>query len=262
MSMGGADSLYATPRSVGDGDVCHFYHLMDIPGHGLTTGAMWDLRGNTESYLGGVDLEGKRVLEIGPASGFLTFDMESRGAEVVSVELPLDHVWDIVPDAGLDLDAFAKEVGAGIGYVRNAYWFTHERVGSKAKVYYGDIYNLPEELGRFDYAVICSLLLHVRDPLKVVHECAKLAENLVIADMQYPEVPLNQPIMQWFSTKEAQVPHVWWKFSPQLFVRFAEVLGFAESTVSFHEQLYVADGPPRPAAMFTVVSMRHPTTPI
>jgi hypothetical protein len=75
----------------------------------------------------------------------------------------------------------------------------------------------------------------------------------VIADMQYPEVPLDEPIMRWFPTKEAHVPHVWWKFSPQLFMRFAEVLGFAESTVSLHEQLYVADGPP---AMFTVVAIR------
>ncbi len=253
-----SESLYAEPRKVTDAGDCHFYHRMEIPGYGLTPGGQWDLRGNADEYLGRVDLARKRVLEIGPASGYFTFYMESKGAEVVSVELPLDHVWDIVPDAELDLKAFAEEVRYGIECVRNAYWFTHERVGSKARVYYGDIYNLPEALGRFDYVVICSLLLHVRDPLKVLQECAKLADNLVIADMQYPEVPLDEPIMSWFSTKEAHVPHVWWKFSPQLFVRFAEVLGFTECTVSLHEQLYVAEGPPRPAAMFTVVAIRSP----
>jgi SAM-dependent methyltransferase len=249
-------NLYAAPRRVADAADCHFYHVMEIPGHGLTTGTMWDLRGDTAAYLGNVDLAGKRVLEIGPASGFLTFYMESQGAEVVSVELPLDHAWDVVPDAQLDLDAFVDEVQSGIESVRNAYWFTHERMGSKARVHYGDIYALPDALGHFDYAVICAVLLHVRDPLRVVEQCARLADNLVVTDLHYPDIPDDKPYMSWFSTKETPVPHVWWKFSPQIFVRFAEVLGFTDNTVSFHEQIYTADGPPRSGSLFSVVSKR------
>jgi SAM-dependent methyltransferase len=252
------ESLYAPPRKVADAADCHFYHRMEIPGYGLTTGGMWDLRDNADEYLGRVDLAGKRVLEIGPASGFLTFYMESKGAEVVSVELPLDHPWDVVPDARLDLDAFVDEVRDGIEHVRNAYWFAHERVGSKARVYYGDIYNLPDALGHFDYAIICAVLLHVRDPLRVIEQCARLAENLVITDVHHPEVPHDKPCMCWFSTNEEPAAHVWWKFSPQLFVRFAEVLGYLDNTVSFHDQLYVADGPPRTGSLFTVVSKRGP----
>ena len=53
---------------------------MEIPGHGLVTG-QWDLRGGVDDYLGKVAFAGQRVLEIGPASGFLTFEMEKRGAE-------------------------------------------------------------------------------------------------------------------------------------------------------------------------------------
>jgi SAM-dependent methyltransferase len=248
--------LYATPRTVTDAGDCHFYHLMDIPGYGLTTGGMWDLRGREDAYLGGVDLKGKRVLEIGPASGFLTFYMESQGAEVVSVELSPDLTWDIVPDARIDTEAYNLEVRENIDYVRNAYWFAHRHFESKAKVHYGDIYNLPPELGDFDLAVICAVLLHVRDPLRVVEGCARLAKDLVITDMHYGEIPVDEPYMKWFSTKDEPVPHVWWKFSPQLFVRFAEVLGFTTNTVSYNEQVYVADGPPRPGSLFTVVSTR------
>jgi SAM-dependent methyltransferase len=258
--MNSDESLYGTPRKVTDAATCQFYHVMDIPGHGLTTGCMWDLRGDTAAYLGNVDLSGKRVLEIGPASGFLTFYMESRGAEVVSVELPMDHPWDVVPDASLDLPAFVEEVESGIDAVRNAYWFTHERVGSSAKVYYGDIYELPDALGHFDYAVLAAVLLHVRDPLRVVEQCARLADNLIVTDLHYPDMPDNLPYMSWFSTKETPVPHVWWKFSPQIFVRFAEVLGRNTSTVTRHEQIYVADGPPRNASLFTVVSTRDPAS--
>jgi len=45
-----------------------------------------------------------RVLEIGPASGFLTFEMEKRGADVISVEVTDEHGWDFVPypDARLE----------------------------------------------------------------------------------------------------------------------------------------------------------------
>ena len=57
----------------------------------------WDLRRGVDDYLGKVVFAGKRVLEIGPASGFLTFEMEKRGAEVTSVEVTAEHGWDFVP---------------------------------------------------------------------------------------------------------------------------------------------------------------------
>jgi predicted nicotinamide N-methyase len=47
-------------------------------------------------------LRGKRVLEIGTASGFLCFTMERMGAEMVAYDLSGGQDWDIVPYAGLD----------------------------------------------------------------------------------------------------------------------------------------------------------------
>ena len=78
--------LYATPRQVGSPDKCHFYHVMETPGHAMTPGGHWDLRGGEEDCIGHIDLSGKRVLEIGPESGYSCFFMESRGADVISVE--------------------------------------------------------------------------------------------------------------------------------------------------------------------------------
>jgi hypothetical protein len=46
------DSLFAVPWTVQAAD-CHWYHTMDIPGHGSVKGH-WDLREQTDAYLGGV----------------------------------------------------------------------------------------------------------------------------------------------------------------------------------------------------------------
>ena len=79
------------PRNVKFED-CLFYHTVDIPGHGVVRG-QWDLRRQVDTYLGGYRFAGKRVLEIGPASGFLTCEMGRRGADVVALEVPDDPGW-------------------------------------------------------------------------------------------------------------------------------------------------------------------------
>jgi hypothetical protein len=69
---------------------------MEVPGYGLTDGE-WNLRNAVDDCLGHVSLADQRVLEIGPASGFVTFEMEKRGASVVSIDVPDDPGWDFVP---------------------------------------------------------------------------------------------------------------------------------------------------------------------
>src|SRR5947208_14433682 len=99
-----APTLYGRPRIVTSLDDCHFYHTMELPGWGLVLGD-WDLRAGVDPLLGYQEFAGQRVLEVGPASGFMTFEMERRGAEVVSVELPDDPGWDFVPQPASVLDA-------------------------------------------------------------------------------------------------------------------------------------------------------------
>jgi hypothetical protein len=63
--------------SVGD---CYFYHVVDLPGHGvIDTLSSWDLRGRFSDYLGGFDIRGKSLLDVGAASGFISFEAERMG---------------------------------------------------------------------------------------------------------------------------------------------------------------------------------------
>src|ERR1700689_3950591 len=117
---------YATPLAINNPDECYFYHQMEIPGVGLVKGD-WDLRDCIKPYLGNYDFKGKRVLDVGPASGFLTFSMEKQGADVVSFDMASGGQWDVVPQRKYRQDpaAFMARLVEANRRLKNGYWFTH-----------------------------------------------------------------------------------------------------------------------------------------
>src|SRR5689334_8426613 len=84
-TFGFPSSMYAEPRNVSDLSKCRFYHAMDLPDGQFVRGN-WDLRNSFEKYTGFAQFAGRRMLDVGTASGFLTFEAEKRGAEVVSFD--------------------------------------------------------------------------------------------------------------------------------------------------------------------------------
>src|ERR1700738_2351795 len=142
-------SIYAAPRVVTDLADCHFYHSMDLPGYGTVQGE-WDLREGIGAYLGNVDFKGKRVLEMGTASGFVGFHMEKAGAKVIGYDLSDAQAWDVVPFARYDSDDFLRKRRAHIKRMNNAYWLSHSALGSRNKVVYGHVYSVPREIGGVD----------------------------------------------------------------------------------------------------------------
>jgi O-methyltransferase len=231
------EKIFATARKVEDVADCYFYHTMELPGRGVIEGKDWDLRGRVDEYLGNVNFAGKRVLEIGPASGFLTFEMENRGADVISVEVTDEHGWDFVPYPGARLaDVFGPRAIV-MQQLKNSYWFSHAALQSKARVYYGDAYNLPAALGEFDIAVMGAVLLHCRDPLRIVEQCAKRAKLLIIVDKFHPDVE-GAAICRLAPTRENLLWHTWWHFSTQFFTQFLAVMDVTATETSTHQQYH------------------------
>jgi O-methyltransferase len=251
-SSASTDSIFLTPWEVGSADECDFYHTMEIPGHGLVSG-QWDLRGKADEYLGNYDFAGKRVLEIGPASGFLTFELEKRGASVVAIDVSDDRPWDFVPYPESMLAPIYSVRRAHIRRLKNSFWFAHRKFRSRAQVWYGDVYNIPDELGQFDVAVMAAVLLHVKSPLLLMAECAKRASALIITDLQYDDLE-GRPVCRLHPTPDNQGWDTWWHLSSDLIRQFASVLGFSDTTTTHHAQHYgVTDGK---AGFFTVVAAR------
>lgn len=251
--------LYATPVTGVRKEDCYFYHAMQLP-NGQVVDGQFDLRGHEAEYLGHPVLDGARVLEIGPASGLLTFHMESAGATVVAVELGPDADWDIVPHAGLDLAAIREERREIMGQLRNGFWWAHERTASTAQVHYGNVYALPPELGPFDVAVMAAVLRHTRDPLRIIENCACHADRLVITEMHMPELD-SEPVARLVPARESAAWDTWWDFSPGFIARFLGVIGFEEVTVAHHEQRFLLDGRERKITFFTVVADKSPDAP-
>src|SRR6266508_4857828 len=244
-------NIFATPLKVDDVADCYFYHTMELPGYGVIEGRDWDLRGGVDEYLGKVDFAGQRVLEICPSSGFLTFEMEKRGAEVVSVEVTAEHPWDFVPYPAEKLqEVFGPH--QWMQRLKNSYWFTHAAHQSKAKVYYGDVYNLPAALGQFDIALMGSVLLHCRDPLRIVEQCGKMARSLIITDMLHPDLE-GAPVCRLAPSLQNFLWHTWWHFSTQFFTQFLAVMGFTIKEILTHQQYHRG----RAYTLFTVVGQKQ-----
>jgi O-methyltransferase len=246
------ENIFAVPLKAEGVADCYFYHTMELPGYGVIEGRDWDLRGGVDEYLGKVDFDGQRVLEIGPASGFLTFEMEKRGADMVSVEVTEDHGWDYVPYPAKRLEEVFGPRRVVMQQLKNSYWFSHAALESKAKVYNGDVYNLPASLGEFDIAVMGSVLLHCRDPLRIVEQCGKMARKVVIADMFQPDLE-GASVCRLAPTAQNFLWHTWWHFSTQFFTQFMAVMGFPTSETSTHQQYHRG----KPYTLFTVVVRRE-----
>ena len=249
------ENIFAVPLRVNDIADCYFYHTMELPGHGVIQGRDWDLRAGVDDYLGKVDFADRRVLEIGPASGFLTFEMEKRGADVVSIEVTADHGWDFVPYPAAKLKEVFGPRRIVMQQLKNSYWFSHAALRSKAKVYYGDVYDLPAALGEFDVAVMGSVLLHCRDPLRIVEQCARIARTLVIVDMFRPELE-GTAVCRLVPTAQNFLWHTWWHFSTQFFTQFLAVMGVASLETLTHQQHHRG----RAYTLFTIVGRRSEVT--
>jgi O-methyltransferase len=247
-----SNGLYADPRRVSRIEDCSFYHSMDIPGFGRVEGE-WDLTADTPSYLGNVSFEGKRVLEVGPASGYLSFWMEAQGASVVSLDVSDDFTFDVVPFWNIDRKSLSDFYVSEQKAVQNGYWFTHNAVGSRNRVHYGSGYLIPAELGKFDTGLMASVLLHNSNPMMIMDQVARLTtDQLIIADLCHADLTPNLPTIQLYPSIENEVWHTWWRFSESFFVEAMKILGFPEVRVTRSTQFYRN----QPFTIHTIVGRR------
>ena len=154
--------MYIKPEREIKIEDCEFYHTVKV-GNMIIDGD-WDLTACIDDYLSNFNFNGKRVIDIGSASGYLSFEMEKRGADVVSFDMPDGSYWDHLIYPG-----YNKPAAHESDRLFNGIEYLHEKLNSKNKIFRSNIYDpLPEGLGEFDVAVFGTMLSHVRDPILVL----------------------------------------------------------------------------------------------
>lgn len=237
------------PRSPARED-CFFYHSFTLP-EGEVEG-VWDLRGNPRSYLGEVEFKGRTVLEVGPASGYLSFHMEAKGAQVTCLEPPMSRLWDAVPLAGFHMPAWRATFAGQIRQVRDSFWYVHRALGSRVRMIEADPGALPESAGDFDIGVFAAVLLHCRNPFDMLESAARHVRSTIIVTEEYHPTLGPEPLCRFHPNPAVQQVDTWWQFTPQYFVSALGVLGFTVPRVVLHTQRHPSSGREE-VPMFTVV---------
>ena len=177
-------------------DECEWYHAMEIPGipdSGVTPSVSFDCREDIGNILGNLDYNGKKVLNLGSITGYLSFEAERRGGDVTSIDLSVDPTQmskqqaterDWVPRANEDWKKDLKGFMDREVLRRNAFWYAHKALKSKSRMVISHANNLPKELETHDIGVIFSVLVHIRDPfLALQRMCSHVNEKMVVTEL-------------------------------------------------------------------------------
>ena len=240
------DHPYATPIVVDSPGDCIFYHRIDVPGFG-TLGGDWDLRHCVDAYLGHYDFVDQRVLDVGAASGFLTFEMERRGAKVVSFDVDEGGNRDIVPHFRLraELPSIRAAQNIALERLKNAYWLTHRAMGSRAKAIYGSIYDLDERIGEFDIIFYGMILGHLRDPYQALYQGARRCRRTMLVVSIFEDNPAPRAtLIPSHGRSDSLAIESWWSMTTGLIEQMLGTLGFAVKDIVECEPLVTAVGWP------------------
>jgi hypothetical protein len=218
--------VYETPWHVEEQSECMFYHKINLPGLG-EVGGDWDIRACADAYLGNHDFTGKRVLDVGAASGFLTFEMEKKGADVVSFDMDDGERWDVVPHYKIQprLPQIISALRQSNRRLKNGYWLAHRLLGSKARASYGNIYSMDARLGEFDVVYYGMIIGHLRDVFQALYQGAmRCRETMIVTSvLEKDETP-----------RATFAPHIdypdriyaWWAMTTGTVKSMLNVLGF------------------------------------
>jgi SAM-dependent methyltransferase len=257
-----SNGLYESPRFVADTKDCFFYHTIELPEFGLQKGE-WDLRGEFADYIGNVSLTGKRVLDIGCASGFLSISAEAAGArEVVSFDMDDSSRQHWLPFhkklAYTDPVEFRKRHNLWVERWKNAYWLVHRLMNSKAKVVYGDVYDIPTALGSFDVVLVCSILEHLSDQVRALASAARVAADTII--ITTPLIETSEKIARFEGdAARPEVDYVWWLYSIPVYREVLAMLGFTIERIE--KKAFLFENAGRRDERHIIVSRRRPELP-
>lgn len=232
---------------------------MDLPVVGLVRGT-WHIR-DFAQYIGSVDLKGKTVLDVGAASGFLSFEAERAGAsQVVSFDADsMDKMYRLPFGQNsywTDWPAWVTQSNDWLKSSKKSYRVAHGLLGSKAQTCYGDIFRLRTLLAsQCDVTIAGAFLEHLNDPVSALANMAMVTrERLVIA---FTPIIKSEEMLLRSATRmtDPASDFTWWVGSRGLYRRVLENMGFEIERIVPSVAFTEPHG--RPEKRSTLVARRH-----
>lgn len=238
-------------RNMGLGDVRKFlwYHTIDL-GNGLVTPGQYDFRSKMSLFDIPRDMKGMRVLDVGSATGFFSFECERRGAQVTSVELPSITDWDM--PLGEDRESTVQALMSYHGvstvedldhhHLHGPFEFCHKVLRSKVKRVHATIYDLnADNLGSesFDLVFAGSLLVHLFSPLKALSVLVPFVREKLVISQPIPDFmeDRNRPLMYYLGgDKRGGDGRSWWYANFSCLEQMLKRLGFVDVGVVGHDR--------------------------
>jgi tRNA (mo5U34)-methyltransferase len=222
IDTGARDDADAARRAIAANRL--WYHTMELAPGAVTPG-WFDLRPIVDT-LPWPDVAGKRCLDVGPYDGFLSFELERRGAaEVIAADIGSASDWDWP----LRLRQRGPATLAGMSGERTGAGFeiAQRLLGSRVERVEVSVYNLsPERLGSFDVVVCGSLLLHLRDPVRALAAIRGVCSGqLMSAEQVDPWLALTRRKNP-SALQRGGVRCQWWIPNPAAHSRMVESAGF------------------------------------
>lgn len=237
-STGCRDAFSVNRRVIPAPEDCTFYQTIELPDLGVFEGS-WDHRATESEYFGNTVFRDKRVLDVGPANGYFSFEMERRGATVTALDLGEDADWDAVPHPYLDKALLRSELRKSVKRVENAFHFSAAALGSSVRLAHGSVYDTAQIVDPVDVALMSNVLQHFRDPFRALEEVAKVVkERLIVSESLWDENPKSRSMRLIPSVQSPHVTQSWWIVPPPVVVEILRLLGFPKVTVSFHYQRF------------------------
>ncbi len=162
------------------------------------------------------DLTGKRVLDIGCAEGFFSFEAERRGAREV-----------------IGIDSFPDSV--------RRFQIIRDALGSNAQAFLMNVYDLdPKRLGTFDVVLFYGVFYHLRHPQLALEAIRGVATGTLLFQTHIQEHPAlaGQPWAKFLphgmmsgAEKADWDPTVFWLFNSAACLAMLDHVGFADARV-------------------------------
>jgi tRNA (mo5U34)-methyltransferase len=168
-----------------------WYHTIEL-GPGLVTPGEYDLRPVVGRLPLADSVRGRRVLDVGTHDGFWAFEMERLGAEsVVAVDVDAPDSFDYAGHAP------PAEFGrALIERRREAFGLARLCRGSNVELREMSVYDLgPDRVEQVDFAIVGTLLLHLRDPIGALAAIRRVASTILVNDAVSISLTLREPRM-------------------------------------------------------------------